>query len=395
MSSRVLHAHAVPRAYRANHGRNGGIASLATLVQARGRNAFTPMALIVPTPPDLSGAEGLPPLEVIFGASPALQQLRLKLERIGDTPVPVLITGESGTGKEVLARLLHRQSQSAGGPFVKLNCPAIPATLLESELFGFEKGAFTGAHASKPGRIEQAEGGTVFLDEIGELELGLQAKLLQLLQDGCFMRLGGQREVRARARMLFATNRRLEDEVAAARFRCDLYYRINVVGFELPPLRHRREDIPVLTEYFRREFSSRYRRTTPPLGRALLEAMQAYAWPGNVRELENLMKRYVLLGGEEDLWRQVAAPPRPPAEPAFELGTGGVALKSVTRQAVQELEREIILQALEANQWNRKRAAEALHISYRGLLYKLKEAGVTARAAGAGPRPPARGQEES
>lgn len=312
-----------------------------------------------------------------------MRQVRLKLERIGATNVPVLLTGESGTGKELLARMLHRQSNWAAGPFVKVNCPAIPGTLLESELFGFEKGAFTGAHASKPGRIEQADGGTLFLDEIGELELGLQAKLLQLLQDNCFMRLGGRQEVRAHTRMLCATNRRLQAEVDSGRFRRDLYYRINVVSLEVPPLRDRREDIELLAEYFIKEFSTRFQRPAPPLTPNLLSALQQYGWPGNVRELENMMKRYVVLGAAEELRQQLYLLPRDPqtvaaTEPAPD---GTLSLKKVTRYAVQELEREIILKTLEANQWNRKRTARALRISYRALLYKLKEAGLPARSS--------------
>jgi two-component system response regulator AtoC len=330
----------------------------------------------------------VPDPDLLFGRSVAMQRVRVTLEHLGAAPIPVLITGESGTGKELVARLLHRQSRVAAGPFVKLNCPAIPATLLESELFGHEKGAFTGAHAGKPGRVEQATGGTLFLDEIGELELGLQGKLLQLLQDGCFMRLGGREELRADTRMLFATNRNLEAEMAAGRLRQDLYYRINVVGVELPPLRQRREDIPRLARYFVSLHGRRYGRAVAPLPAEFVSALQRYPWPGNVRELENMMKRYVVLGGAAELLPLLMARSEQELEPD---GEGSVSLKALTRHAVQELERGIILQALAAHRWHRKRAAKALHISYRALLYKLKQNGLQSAPGAHAPAAPAPG----
>ncbi|MGH9412488.1 MAG: sigma-54 interaction domain-containing protein [Terriglobales bacterium] len=330
--------------------------------------------------------DGMPSPELLFGNSRAMRRVREKVDLLGAAPIPVLITGESGTGKELVARLLHQQA-AMPGPFVKLNCPAIPATLLESELFGFERGAFTGAHLMKPGRIEQAEGGTLFLDEIGELELGLQGKLLQLLQDRHFMRLGGRSELRANARMLFATNRNLEAEMAAGRLRTDLYYRINVVGIELPPLRHRRDDIPPLARYFVRVYSRHYGRAVPPLPPEFVSLLQRYGWPGNVRELENMMKRYVVLGSTAELLPPLAACMEPEAEAGEP-----VSLKALTRHAVRELERNVILQALAAHHWHRKRTAAALQISYRALLYKLKQNGLQAGAeAAAAPR----GEEES
>jgi two-component system response regulator AtoC len=326
----------------------------------------------------------LPPVEIIFGRSAAMGEIRRKLERIGATEVPVLLCGESGTGKDLLARYLHHQSRAAEGPFVKVNCAAIPFTLLESELFGYERGAFTGATTSKPGRIEQAEGGTLFLDEIGELELGLQSKLLQLLQDRRFLRLGGGREIVAHTRLLFATNRHLPAEVAEGRFRQDLYYRINVVGIAVPPLRERGDDIVMLAQYFLEAFCRRFDRDATLPGE-LLQAFRDYSWPGNVRELENLVKRYVVLGSVSDILQELRASasasnnsvvPMPGAD-------GAIALKSVTRRAVREFEREIILHTLEAHHWNRKSTARALRISYRALLYKLKDAGLQARSPAA------------
>ncbi|MGH9472365.1 MAG: sigma 54-interacting transcriptional regulator [Terriglobales bacterium] len=319
-----------------------------------------------------SDAPAIPGADIIFGHSPAMQRVRLALEQIGDTPVPVLITGESGSGKDLIARLLHRRSAAQPGPFVKVTCPAIPGALLESELFGHEQGAFTGATASRPGRVEQAGGGTLFLDEIGELEMGLQAKLLQLLQDGTYRRLGGRKEMRTQARLVVATNRRLEEDVADGRFRRDLYYRINVVRLELPPLRERLQDILPLAGYFAAQFACTFRRPAPPFSPEYTRALMGYGWPGNVRELENLMQRYVVLGGAAALPPGMAG-----AAPASATGDGGaVSLRALTRQAVQDLERSVILQSLSAHQWHRKRTARALQISYRALLYKLKETGL-------------------
>ncbi|MGN6593241.1 MAG: sigma-54 interaction domain-containing protein [Terriglobales bacterium] len=358
--------------------------------------AMTPTMAMAPTAAGLLPADAdsipTPDPEVFFGRSAAMQRMRVTLERLGAAPIPVLITGESGTGKELVARLLHRQSHVAAGPFVKLNCPAIPATLLESELFGHEKGAFTGAHACKPGRVEQATGGTLFLDEIGELELGLQGKLLQLLQDRRFMRLGGREELRADARMLFATNRNLESEMAAGRLRQDLYYRINVVNLELPALRQRREDIPRLARYFVRLYSRHYGRSVAPLPAEFVAALQRYAWPGNVRELENMMKRYVVLGNAAELLPLLLARSALELEPD---GEGSVSLKALTRRAVHELERGIILQALATHHWHRKRAAQALHISYRALLYKLKQAGLQSAPGAHAPAAGARAGAEN
>ncbi len=339
-----------------------------------------PSLLNPPGAPD-NGDEATPPEDVIFGVSPAMQQVRTRLERIAPTNIPILITGESGTGKEVIARLIHRRSNWASGPLVKVNCPAIPGSLLESELFGYEKGAFTGANLSKPGRVELAHEGTLFLDEIGELDPGLQSKLLQLLQENCFMRLGAQQESRVHMRFLCATNRHLEAEVEAGRFRQDLYYRINVVSLSLPPLRERAQDIPVLVDYFLRQFSARYERPLEPLTPAQMAMLRAYGWPGNLRELENQIKSYVVLG---TLQRVENESPHRSADAGARLAgeispDGSFPLKNVTRQAIHEMEREIILKVLEANQWNRKQTAQVLRISYRALLYKLKEAGITRR----------------
>jgi two-component system response regulator AtoC len=259
---------------------------------------------------------------------------------------------------------------------VKVNCAAIPGALLESELFGYEKGAFTGANASKPGRVELADGGTLFLDGIDEIDMSLQAKLLQLLQDGQFCRIGGQEDRHVQLRVICATNKRLQSEIANGRFRQDLYYRINVVSIELPPLRTRSEDIPDLVTYFLQSHKARHNMQARPLSPAALNLLMKHPWPGNIRELENLIERYVILGSEDSIssellnWGNLH---HDSPEVAVE---GQIHLKKVTKQAVHDLERKIILSVLEANHWNRKRTAAALKISYRALLYKIRRAGL-------------------
>src|SRR6476469_1403322 len=241
----------------------------------------------------------IPPEAVVFGQSEGMQALRSRLDRVASANVPVLIHGESGTGKDIIARLVHALSPWKSGPFVKVNCPAIPGTLLESELFGYEKGAFTGAYGSKPGRVELAHRGTLFLDEISELDPALQSKLLQLLQDGQFCRIGAQEDKKVEVRVVCATNRQLEHEIAAGSFRQDLYYRINVVNLQMPALRERAVDIPGLVAYFLEYYNRKYNCRARTLSADLMSALQKHHWPGNIRELENLIKRYVILGTEE------------------------------------------------------------------------------------------------
>jgi two-component system response regulator AtoC len=325
------------------------------------------------------GEPSLPPETLIFGRSAAMQILRQKINRVAGTNVPVLVMGESGTGKEILAKLLHSQSPWSAGPFVKVSCPAIPSTLLESELFGYEKGAFTGAYGAKPGRVELADRGTLFLDEIGELDMGLQAKLLQLLEDGQFSRIGAQADKKVEVRVVCATNRELEKEIEAGTFRSDLFYRINVVSIHLPPLRERREDIPDLIEYFLAAHSGAFKGSLRPISSRLMQDFQGYAWPGNIRQLENLIKRYVILGNEDAIMSDLAASPSLITS-VFDLQIptdGPISLKKVTQQAVLEVERRVILRTLEAQGWNRRRTARALGISYRALLYKIRDAGLS------------------
>src|SRR5271170_6018002 len=317
-----------------------------------------------------------PPDSIVFGKSEAMQSLRSRLAKVAAANVPVLINGESGTGKDITARMIHGLSPWKSGPFVKVNSPAIPGTLLESELFGYEKGAFTGAYGIKPGRVEMAHRGTLFLDEISELDLALQSKLLQLLQDGQFCRIGAQEDKKVEVRIVCATNRQLENEIESGSFRQDLYYRINVVNLHMPPLRERRGDIEDLAHYFLEYYNRKYNCRARALSAELIGALQKYHWPGNIRELENLIKRYVILGSEDVISNDLLA--RNEQEffnPDINLD-GPIALKKVTRQATRELERKIILKVLQAHHWNRKQAARALSISYRALLYKIRDAGL-------------------
>ncbi len=316
-----------------------------------------------------------PPEESVFGCSEAMRAVRQKVEKVAGTNVPILIRGESGTGKEVLARLIHRRSACGSGPFVKVNCAAIPGTLLESELFGYQKGAFTGAYSSKPGRVEMAHRGTLFLDEIAELDPGLQAKLLQLLQDGQFCRIGDQEDKRVEARVICATNRQLEKEIAEGTFRQDLFYRINVISVEMPPLRERREDVPVLVNHFLEYFNQRFQRHAPPLSREAVQLFQNRDWPGNIRELENSVARYVILGSEEAFCGELRD--RRPLPVNYEMAEdGSIPLKRIAKEAIREMERTLILRVLQANHWNRRKTAETLKISYRALLYKIRQAGL-------------------
>ena len=321
----------------------------------------------------------LPPDQVYFGKAEAMQAVRARIERAAGLNVPILILGESGTGKEVLARFIHSHSPWRNGPFIKVNCPAIPGTLLESELFGYAKGAFTGANNSKPGRMELAQGGSLFLDEIAELDAGLQAKLLHVLQDGHFTRIGEHVEKQLDARVVCATNRELSREIEKGTFRADLFYRINVISITLPPLRERREDIPFLAEYLRERFNVRFKRDACPLTRETVQLLKQRDWPGNVRELENCMARYVILGSEEAFYGEPSEH-RNTGEFVYESGeAGNVPLKRIAQQVTRRMERDVILRVLQQNHWNRRKTAEILKISYRALLYKVRQAGLPAK----------------
>jgi two-component system response regulator AtoC len=322
----------------------------------------------------------MPPEAIVFGRSEAMQAVRDRLLKLAGANVPVLIQGESGTGKDIVARMIHANSPWRTGPWVKVNCPAIPGTLLESELFGYEKGAFTGAYGMKPGRVEMAHRGTLFLDEISELDMGLQSKLLQLLQDGQFCRIGAQEDKKVEVRVVCATNRILEQEIENGTFRADLFYRINVVNLQLPALRERANDIPELAAYFLEYHNRKYNCRAKPLSAELMAVLCKYHWPGNIRELENLIKRYVILGTEDVIANDLT--PRAPDFFNTEIPVDGqISLKKLTRAAVRELERKVILKVLQNCHWNRKKAARALSISYRALLYKIRDAGLPSNRA--------------
>jgi DNA-binding NtrC family response regulator len=319
--------------------------------------------------------------DVFFiAASPAMRKLRSQAALVANVDIPVLMLGESGTGKEVMARLIHKLSPRAHRTFLKVNCAAVPADLLESELFGYETGAFTGATHPKPGKFELCNKGTILLDEIGEMPPLLQAKLLHVLQDQTFSRLGGRSVIKVDVRILAATNINIPEAIANKRLREDLYYRLNAFTLQVPPLRERKEEIPILLKHFMAHMAERYARPSLPLSPTLIQACQDYSWPGNLRELNNFVKRYLVLGDEklaiheltpksDGNGAQFAPPPPGGAEPA-----GG--LKSLARSAKDEAEAEAIAKALEETNWNRKQAAALLKISYKALLYKIRQYGI-------------------
>ena len=323
--------------------------------------------------PGLELANALPPEEVLFGRSEAMKEVRKRARKIAGTNIPVLLCGPKGSGKEVLARWIHNHSAVPSGQFVKVNCAAIPGTLLESELFGFEKGAFTGAHSTKPGRVELAHNGTLFLDGIADLDMASQSKLLQFLQDGRFSRIGDELERSVETRLMCATDKDLEQEIANGKFRADLYYRINVVRLRLPALRDRREDIPAMAEYFLERCQQQFKAQAEPLTMETLHYMQCMDWPGNIRELSNGIARHVLIGPEASI---LGDSPRPVSQPPVSAQNGVVPLKRLCKEAIRTSERNIILAALRANRWNRRKAAQELKISYRLLIYKIRDAGL-------------------
>ncbi len=314
-------------------------------------------------------------------ASPIMRKLRSQAALVANVDIPVLMLGESGTGKEVMARLIHKLSPRAHRTFLKVNCAAVPADLLESELFGYEAGAFTGANHAKPGKFELCNKGTILLDEIGEMPPSLQAKLLHVLQDQQFSRLGSRSVIQVDVRILAATNINIPEALASKRLREDLYYRLNAFTLMIPPLRERKEEIPILLKHFMTQLSEQYARPPLPCSPELLLACATYPWPGNLRELGNFVKRYLVLGDEKLAINELQprtdgtgahfqpAVPRNGSEPA-----GG--LKGLARSAKDEAEAEAIAKALEETNWNRKQAAVLLQISYKALLYKIRQYGI-------------------
>jgi transcriptional regulator with GAF, ATPase, and Fis domain len=329
-----------------------------------------------------------------FENSPGMKAIKGMIDQVADTDATVLVWGESGVGKELVARAIHESSPRREHACVKVNCAALPPSLLESELFGHERGAFTGAHERRAGKFELADGGTIFLDEIGEMPLSLQAKLLHVLQDREFARLGGGHDIAVDVRVVASTNKDLQTAIVQGGFREDLYYRLNVVNIHVPPLRERPEEIPILAEHFWQKYSQQYNRERLPLSRELLERFRVHAWPGNVRELENLVKRLIVLGSEEWIVQalpapgtadtiEIGQPETPSLEPLGAEGSGprpawvpGVSLKDFTRRVAQRAERVMMKRVLEEVRGNRVEAGRRLKISYKAVLYKIRQYGL-------------------
>ena len=319
--------------------------------------------------------------DVFFVAASAnMRKLRSQAALVANVDIPVLMLGESGTGKEVMARLIHKLSPRAHRTFLKVNCAAVPAELLESELFGYEQGAFTGANHAKPGKFEICNKGTILLDEIGEMPPSLQAKLLHVLQDQQFSRLGSRTVLKVDVRILAATNINIPEALANKRLREDLYYRLNAFTLQIPPLRERKEEIPILLKHFMSRMSEQYARAPLPFSPELMQACLDYSWPGNLRELNNFIKRFLVLGDEKLAINELrpkgdaAGAHFDPTSRSASDSSGG--LKSVARSAKDEAEAEAITHALEATNWNRKQAATLLQISYKALLYKIRQYGI-------------------
>lgn len=317
-----------------------------------------------------------------FSNCSKMKKIKTIIDEIAKTDVSILIKGESGTGKKLIAEALHLNSHRREKPFVKVNCAAIPKGLLESELFGFEKGAFTGAYLKKPGKFELANEGTILLNEIGGIDISLQGKLLQVLQDGTFSRLGGDGDIEVNARVITTTKDHLEMSIRQGRFREDLFFRINVMSITVPPLRDRREQILPLSQYYFDLYRTKYRKVLPLLSAKTISFFKEYHWPGNIRELENLIKRIVIFGDEEmvikDLNNQNGEREKNPEPSEDSLqnvskGKDTFNLKEVGKKAAEAAEREIIQTTLHETHWNRKEAAKLLRVSYKALLYKIQK----------------------
>ena len=353
-------------------------------VKTQQQRAKEPIALLESA--TFSGAASVEPEFSLIGSSPQMQDVFKVISKISGSPSTVLIWGESGTGKELVAYEIHRRSPRDKKPFVKINCAAIPATLIESELFGYERGAFTGATTSKPGRFELAHEGTLFLDEVAEMPLEMQVKLLRALQEQEFERVGGVNTIHVDVRIITATNKDLESEVRAGRFREDLYYRLNVVPIRLPALRDRRDDIDQLVKFFIQQFNKKLGKAVHSIEPACLDALRVYSWPGNIRQLENALERMLLMTESnilgvvdlpEEILNQVRHLVPALTAPASDSGAAGsTTFKEIVRRKTQNVERELIEKALEETGGNVTRAAEKLGLSRKGLQLKMKELGV-------------------
>ena len=319
---------------------------------------------------------------IIFSHNPKMNKIKTIIDEIARTDITVLIKGESGTGKELLAHAIHLNSHRKDKPLVKVNCTAIPKGLLESELFGFEKGAFTGAHIKKPGKFELADGGTILLSDIGEMDISIQAKLLQVLQDGTFSRLGGDGDVMVSTRVIATAKDHIEKMVLEGHFREDLFFRINVINITVPPLRDRKEQILPLSQFYFNFYIKKYGRDVPPFSSKMINAFKEYAWPGNIRELETMIKRIVIFGEEDKVLQNISKKKSDDemnpesngnlsSSPAVEKSSFN--LKELGKRAAEVAEKEIIQSTLQETHWNRKQAAKLLRVSYKALLYKIQK----------------------
>jgi len=344
--------------------------------------------------PSTAAQNGLYP--IIVGYSPGIREIRRKIRTVAEKDVAVLITGESGTGKELIARAIHCHSLRKNAPLVKISCGALPDELLESEVFGYQQGAFTGAHENKPGRLELAHQGTLFMDEIGDLPLPMQVKFLQVLEEKAFFRLGGTEDKIVDTRVVAATNADLLRRVYDHSFRKDLYYRLSVIHIKAPPLRQRKEDIPLLTHYFLNKYCFELRRPVLEVNRNVLEHLSTYNWPGNVRELENVVRRAVVMNGWDFVFDELINSESLPSDSVSEnegaeedligwskdqirehLSLEGASLKTIVREYTAQREKEAILKALEIARWNRKQAARLLEVSYKTVLNRISDFDLT------------------
>jgi len=343
-----------------------------------GTKLHTYVSRLLRAPEPIVPREEIPERLRFVALNPQMLKIQQTIRQIADTDVPVLIHGESGVGKEVVARSIHETSNRRNKPFLKINCAALPSDLLESEMFGFERGAFTGAFQSKPGKFEMADKGTIFLDEISEMGPGLQAKLLQVLQDSQYSRLGGKSTVDVDVRVLAATNANLGEILAAGSFREDLYYRLNVVNIHVPPLRERVDEMSALVEHFLEKYGPKYNRPEATIPPYLAAAMKQYEWPGNIRELENLIRRFLVLDNADVLAEELHRTSRNGFQKAMKMTLSGeegatdVSFTDRVSELKKKAEAEAIRRALTRTNWNRKEAAKLLNLSYKALLYRLK-----------------------
>jgi two-component system response regulator AtoC len=340
---------------------------------------------------------------LLFGLFDSMNKVRAMVDQVAETDITVLVTGESGTGKDLVAKAIHKKSIKKENPFVKVNCAALPYELLESELFGYEKGAFTGAYRRKLGKFELASSGSIFLDEISEMPVKLQSKLLQVVQDRCFSRVGGERDIEVNTRIIAATNKDLEGAVKVGAFREDLFYRINVVNIHVPPLRERKDDMPIFVERFIDRYSFMYNKKDIRISDTLMDLFVRYSWPGNIRELENYIKRIVLMESDIQVIQEIVRKKeeeilsvkeiKDVSLPGRDYDLGGdrslheliekidpgadeIPLKEISKIAAKQAERKVIEKVLNDVRWNRRKAAKILQISYKALLYKMKDCGI-------------------